>query len=197
MASRLHKLTERGCQRLDRLAVAGDAGDGRARATDRRGRRDGCHLQPDDLPEGDGRGWLVRRPAPRGRSREQDDPREIFLALAIEDIRGRCDLLRPVWDATAGVDGYVSLEVDPGLAYDREGTFEQAMRLHETVERQNLYVKIPATRAGSRRDRGLHREGQVDQRHPDLLAGAVRGRRRGVRPRARAARRRRRRPRAR
>ena len=76
------------------------------------------------------------------------DPRAIFFALAIEDIRRACDLLRPVWDTTSGVDGYVSLEVDPGLAYDRDGTFDQAMRLHGEVDRPNLYVKIPATRPG-------------------------------------------------
>ena len=78
----------------------------------------------------------------------EDDPNEIFLALAIEDIREACDLLRPVWDERRGLDGCVSLEVDPTLAYDREATFEQAMRLHEEVERPNLFVKIPATKPG-------------------------------------------------
>ena len=67
------------------------------------------------------------------------------------------------------------------------------MRLHEEVDRPNLFVKIPATVPGPRRDRGLHREGQVDQRDADLLARALRGGRRGVHPRARAARRGRRR----
>ena len=79
---------------------------------------------------------------------EVSDPREVFFALAMDDIRAACDLLRPVWDATAGVDGFVSLEVDPTLAYDREATFEQAMRFHEEVDRPNLYVKIPATQVG-------------------------------------------------
>jgi transaldolase len=77
-----------------------------------------------------------------------DDPTEIFLRLAIGDIKDACDLLRPVWDGGKGQDGYVSLEVDPNLAYDRERTFEQAMRLHEEVERPNLFVKIPATKPG-------------------------------------------------
>jgi transaldolase len=77
-----------------------------------------------------------------------DDPKEVFLELAAEDVRRACDLLRPVWDATAGVDGYVSLEVDPALAYDRDATFEEAMRLHELVERRNLFVKIPGTLPG-------------------------------------------------
>src|SRR5215203_3751301 len=74
----------------------------------------------------------------------EDDPTEIFLRLAIEDIKRACDLMRPVWDRGKSLDGYVSLEVDPTLAYDRERTFEQAMRLHEDVDRPNLFVKIPA-----------------------------------------------------
>jgi transaldolase len=80
--------------------------------------------------------------------REQDDPKEIFLALAIEDIRDACDLFRPDFDRTAGIDGRVSLEVDPELAYDREATYDEAMRLHEEVDRANVYVKIPATKPG-------------------------------------------------
>ena len=78
----------------------------------------------------------------------EDDPTEIFLQLAMEDIRRACDLMKPVWDRTNGVDGYVSIEVDPTLAYDREATFEQAMRLHEEVDKPNVFVKIPATVPG-------------------------------------------------
>ncbi|MFN8222924.1 MAG: transaldolase [Gaiellales bacterium] len=74
-----------------------------------------------------------------------DDAFEWFFALAGEDIRDACDLMRPVWERTSGVDGWVSLEVDPTLAYDREATFAQAMRFHVEVARENLYVKIPAT----------------------------------------------------
>src|SRR5204863_8859783 len=59
-----------------------------------------------------------------------------------------CDVLLPVWERTNGIDGYVSIEVDPWLAYDTEGTFEQAMELHEAIDRPNLHVKIPATMAG-------------------------------------------------
>ena len=77
-----------------------------------------------------------------------DDAREVFFALAVEDIKRACDLLRPVWDRTDGVDGFVSLEVDPDLAYERDATFEQARQLHELVERKNLFVKIPATLPG-------------------------------------------------
>ena len=56
--------------------------------------------------------------------------------------------MRPVWERTAGVDGWVSLEVDPTLAYERERTFEQAVRFNKEVDRPNLYVKIPATEPG-------------------------------------------------
>jgi transaldolase len=79
---------------------------------------------------------------------ETDDPKEIFLRLAYDDIREACDLMRPVWDATNGQDGRVSLEVEPGLAYDTEGTIAQAQRFHDEVDRPNLYVKIPATAPG-------------------------------------------------
>jgi len=75
-------------------------------------------------------------------------PKEIFLALAVEDVQRASDLLRPTWERTRGVDGYVSIEVDPELAYDREATFEEAMRLHELVDRPNAYVKIPGTKPG-------------------------------------------------
>ncbi len=78
----------------------------------------------------------------------EDDPREIFFNLAVRDIQDACDLFRAVWDRTEGLDGYVSLEVDPGLAHDTEGTIEQAQRFHDWVDKPNLYVKIPATKAG-------------------------------------------------
>jgi len=80
--------------------------------------------------------------------KSEDDPTEIFLQLAMEDIRRACDLMHAVWEKTNGVDGYVSLEVDPTLAYDREATFEQALRLHAEVDKPNLFVKIPATVPG-------------------------------------------------
>jgi transaldolase len=84
----------------------------------------------------------------RATRERHDDPKEIFLELAVDDVRGACELLLPVWERTGGVDGYVSLEVDPALAYDRDATFAEAMRLHELGDRPNLYVKIPATAPG-------------------------------------------------
>jgi transaldolase len=79
---------------------------------------------------------------------EQDDLKEIFLQLAITDIEEACDLFRSVWDDGAGKDGYVSMEVDPNLAYETAATIEEAARFHDWVERPNLYVKIPATAPG-------------------------------------------------
>ena len=76
------------------------------------------------------------------------DAAEIFFALAMDDIRAACDLMHPVWERTAGIDGWVSLEVDPTLAYERERTFEQATRFNKEVDRPNMYVKIPATEPG-------------------------------------------------
>jgi len=78
----------------------------------------------------------------------QDDPKEVFLELAVRDVQDACDLLRPVWDGGHGKDGYVSIEVDPNLADDTEATIAEAQRLHELVDRPNCFVKIPATRAG-------------------------------------------------
>jgi len=76
------------------------------------------------------------------------DVERAFWALAEQDICDACDLFRPVWEAGGGRDGYVSLEVDPRLAYDTLLTFRAAMGIHERVERPNLMVKIPATRPG-------------------------------------------------
>src|SRR5213082_442436 len=79
---------------------------------------------------------------------EQEDPKEVFLALAIRDVQDACDLLRPVWDGGQGKDGYVSIEVDPNLAFDTDGTIAEARRLHDEVDRKNCFVKIPATKDG-------------------------------------------------
>ena len=81
-------------------------------------------------------------------SRREDDPKEIFLALAKKDIQDACDLLMPVFERTNHLDGYVSLEVSPDPAYDTPATVEEATRLHKLVDRPNLMVKIPATLPG-------------------------------------------------
>jgi transaldolase len=81
-------------------------------------------------------------------SASESDPKEIFLALARDDIRDACDVLRPVWDEGDGKDGWVSLEVDPNLAHDTDATIAEAKRLHALVEKPNLLIKIPATPEG-------------------------------------------------
>jgi transaldolase len=78
----------------------------------------------------------------------EDDAKEVFVRLAVADVTDACDLLRPVWDGGHGQDGYVSIEVDPNLAFDTEATIAEAQRLHELVDRPNCFVKIPATEAG-------------------------------------------------
>jgi transaldolase len=80
--------------------------------------------------------------------REEREPKEIFIRLAAKDVGDALDLLRPVWDGGGGRDGYVSIEVDPNLAYETEATIEEAQRLHELIDRPNLFVKIPATKEG-------------------------------------------------
>ncbi|NTV82203.1 MAG: transaldolase, partial [Candidatus Aminicenantes bacterium] len=73
---------------------------------------------------------------------------EIYLALALDDIRRAADLFRPVWDATGGADGYVSLEVNPKLASDTEGTIAEAKMLFKALGRPNVMIKVPATAEG-------------------------------------------------
>jgi transaldolase len=79
---------------------------------------------------------------------ETDDPTRIFFSLALQDIRDAADVLKPAYEASKGVDGYVSMEVEPGIAYDTERTFEQARWIATEVDRPNLMVKIPATMPG-------------------------------------------------
>src|SRR5437667_2181976 len=78
---------------------------------------------------------------------EETDAKEIFLNLSARDVDAALELLSSVHEASPQ-DGFVSWEVDPTLAYDREATFDEAMRLHAWLDRPNLYVKIPATKPG-------------------------------------------------
>ncbi len=73
---------------------------------------------------------------------------DAFWALVVEDIAAAAGLLRPVYDATDGEDGYVSVEVSPRLAHDTEGTIAQAIDLYGRVNHPNVMIKIPATLAG-------------------------------------------------
>ncbi|HHY54904.1 MAG TPA: transaldolase [Chloroflexi bacterium] len=75
-------------------------------------------------------------------------PKAVFEGLAIADIQAAADILRPVYEANQGHDGFVSLEVAPDLAFDATATIAEARRLHAAVARPNLMVKVPATLAG-------------------------------------------------
>ena len=85
----------------------------------------------------------IREKLARGASGEG-----LFFELAIEDLRRAADLFRPAWTRTSGVDGWVSLEVSPKLAYDTKSTIAAARDLHVRAERPNLFIKIPGTKEG-------------------------------------------------
>ncbi|MBO0869109.1 MAG: transaldolase, partial [Micromonosporaceae bacterium] len=68
--------------------------------------------------------------------------------ITTHDVRSACDVMRPAYDASHGVDGRVSIEVDPRLAYETEKTIAEAKQLWWLVDRENLFIKIPATEAG-------------------------------------------------
>ncbi len=74
--------------------------------------------------------------------------KEIYEALVIDDIGRAADILKPVYAKTDGADGYISLEVNPRLAYDTQGTIEEADRLFKTLGRKNVMIKIPAAQEG-------------------------------------------------
>jgi transaldolase len=95
------------------------------------------------LAHGDAYDEQLRELLPSGLS-----SKDLFLELACADVAAACDLLRPVWEQTGRLDGYVSIEVDPNLAYNTLAQYEETQRLHELIARPNLLVKIPATRAG-------------------------------------------------
>ena len=84
----------------------------------------------------------------RGKAAAAKDDEQLFFALALEDLTAAADLFRPVHDATAGVDGWVSLEVSPLLADDADNTIAMARQLHGRAQRPNLFIKIPGTPAG-------------------------------------------------
>jgi transaldolase len=85
----------------------------------------------------------LKRYAAEGRN-----AREIYRAMALHDVRAACDILRGVYDETAGIDGYTSWEVAPRLAHNTIGTLEQARLYWDLVDRPNLMIKIPATDQG-------------------------------------------------
>ncbi len=84
----------------------------------------------------------------RALAEEGKNALQIYEALAIEDIQRAADLLYPVYEETEGKDGYISLEVNPTLAHDTEGTIAEARRLFASLGRPNAMIKVPATQAG-------------------------------------------------
>ena len=76
------------------------------------------------------------------------DPRELFLELALEDVRRAAKLLLPVYEQTAGADGYVSFECTPGVAYATAATIDQARTLWRRLDASNVMIKVPATEPG-------------------------------------------------
>lgn len=75
-------------------------------------------------------------------------PEVILESLIIDDIRNACDILRPVFDASGGLDGYVSIEVSPRLAHDTQGTIAAARQFYQEIDRENVMIKIPGTPEG-------------------------------------------------
>jgi len=110
-------------------------------------------------------------------------PRTIYDEITIEDVRNAADVLRPIYDATGGADGFVSIEPPPQLTADTKGTVQEAQRLHELVSRPNLMVKVVATKDGVAAVEALIAEGVnvnitliFSLRHYEAVAGAyVRG----------------------
>ena len=80
--------------------------------------------------------------------KEGKSPADIYKILIIEDISNAADVFRPVYDRTNGLDGFISIEVAPGLAHDTEGTITEAVEFHSLLNRPNVFVKVPATEEG-------------------------------------------------
>jgi transaldolase len=115
--------------------------------------------------------------------KDEDDPKEIFIRLSAQDVANACDLMADVWDNGAGLRGYVSIEVDPRLAYDTEATYDEAKRLHELIDKPNLYVKIPGTKPGLPAIEDMIAAGKSinitllfsQQRHREVMEAYLRG----------------------
>jgi transaldolase len=106
------------------------------------------------ISEGNDYDVQIQRMALAGKSAE-----EIYEGLAIEDSRMAADILHPVFEATEGGDGFFSLEVNPHLAHDKQGTINEATRLFATVNRPNVMIKVPATPEGVEAFRELIEDG--------------------------------------
>jgi transaldolase len=111
------------------------------------------------------------------------EPSAIYDEIVVEDVRNAADVLRPVFEASAGADGFVSIEPPPQLASDTAGTIEEARRLHRIVNRPNLMIKVVATKDGVAAVEALIAEGVninitliFSVHHYEAVAGAyIRG----------------------
>ena len=122
--------------------------DRHAEAVHRRAVGDRAHLESDDLRPARSRASrayddAIRQALGKGKSGEA-----LFFDLALDDLTRAADLFRPIHDRTAGVDGWVSLEVSPLLAHDTGTTLAEAADLHARAGRPNLFIKIPGTKEG-------------------------------------------------
>jgi transaldolase len=79
---------------------------------------------------------------------ETTDPQEVFERLALADVRDAADLLRPIFEATEGQDGYVSFELPASIAFDAQTSIDEAQRLYELIDRENVLIKAPGTEEG-------------------------------------------------
>lgn len=96
----------------------------------------------------------------RALTRDRVAPRDAYWSLVLRDIDAALDVFAPVYDASGGDDGFVSVEVDPNLAHDSDGTLMSARDLHKRVGRPNVMIKIPATREGLSAIRTMIGEGR-------------------------------------
>ena len=106
---------------------------------------------------------LIRREIEAG-----DDARQIYEQIAVSDVGDAADILRTVYDSSGGADGFASIEVEPDLADDTDGTLQRARELWGSLRRPNVFVKIPATEAGIPAIAGRDRRGHQHQRHPHV-----------------------------
>src|SRR5688572_7590573 len=93
------------------------------------------------------------------RAADDADAHTLFELVATTDVRDACDAFRGVYEATRGVDGYVSIEVSPGAAHDADATIAEARRLWATIDRPNVMIKVPGTLDGAPAVRRLIAEG--------------------------------------
>ena len=132
---------------LDFLSRGFIAGGGLKKLVDEDGLR-GVTSNPSIFEQAIGQSNAYDESIERMLEKRDLSPSEIFEGLAVDDIRRATDVLRPVFDATHGADGFVSIEVSPYLATNTKETITEAKRLWRQIDRKNLMIKVPATSEG-------------------------------------------------